>query len=220
VHAGRRRQRLRVGARACPCPAWRWAPGPGLRVGDGCHRATDHHLVGHEEAEQLVPGRPGPGDAGRGIGVRVDGKRPAQVLWRHLAEQRRHWCRRRPPTGPRWRRGHAGWQPRCGASPSAASGPRRSPRGAPPDEYPLGFRRTPSLDLAKPYGSRRPCPPASQRERCPLAHRCRRSGGRRDAPSATHRGAERFCHRRSPGLASGGGTWALLISRFLFERFG
>ena len=61
-------------------------PGRDFGLGHGCHRVTDDHVVGHQEAEELVPGGPGPGDAGRGVGVRVGGKRPAQALRRHLAE--------------------------------------------------------------------------------------------------------------------------------------
>ena len=48
-----------------------------LGLGNSRHRVADDHLFGHEEAEELVPGRPGPGDAGSGVVVGVGGERPA-----------------------------------------------------------------------------------------------------------------------------------------------
>jgi hypothetical protein len=61
-------------------------PGGDLGLGHRRHGVAHDHLVGYQEAEELVPRRPSPGDAGGGVVVRVGSERPAQALRRQLAE--------------------------------------------------------------------------------------------------------------------------------------
>lgn len=57
-----------------------------LGLGHRCHRVADHHVLGHQEAEELVPGRPGPSDAGGAVAVGERSEAPSEHLGVELAE--------------------------------------------------------------------------------------------------------------------------------------
>ena len=59
-----------------------------------------HHILGHQEGEELVPGGPGPGDARSCVAFRERGEGPPQHLGVELAQDEP--ARAAPSSAARW----------------------------------------------------------------------------------------------------------------------